>query len=1028
MSTPSRTRGYRALALALANLLLGGLFSTTHAQVTTNITSSGLGTTVSQAGTTWNITGGTRPGNGSNLFHSFGSFNVGAGNTANFCNGCGAAPLVGIQNILGRVTGEGGPPQVSNIFGTIQTTGFGTANLFLMNPAGWIFGPTAQLNVGGSFHATTANYVGLADGTRFNSVPSSADNLLTTASPVAFGFLTSNPAPIDVRTGVFDSGAALANRYKNVLQVPVGQTISFVGGTVNVGAAGSPPQGFVWAPGGRVNLISVASPGEASFNNDRSINVGGFAQLGDINIKGNSFIDAKNVFIRSGRLTIEDATVFPGLLFNNGVPGAQAPDGGGVDIGVSGEVKITATGASVVNQPGVQVFAGSSRLVVQGPVQGDVPSVHIDANAVSLSGPNAVIIALRFGPEKLNSPDIKINTQALSVKDGARIELQNFYQGSGGSLTINADTITIANDVNSTSATGIRAQSRFHPTYGVFNTFGSSAFLSSLTNGNSGSIALNSDNLTIRGPAAISTDSFAFGNSGAITLNTRNALFTGLGTISSQSGLAGNTGDITIRATGQIQMQDGFRVTATTGGSGNAGTVSVIAGGPVEMVGTDTRITSTTVQAADNDPALTAFARLYDTFFRLTRGIRTLDYPSLRQALGIAPHNGDLMNVLAALNKQGLAAVAKTTPGDAGKIVITAPSLTMNGNTRIETSTGGDGNAGAVVADLGSLFLNNGAAIRSASGTTLPPPSGLFRLGAGNAGTVTITTSDQMSISGRSPTTGSGSSISTTTQGAGNGGDIVLNSAGTVQISNGGIVTADSTGAGLAGNITINAGNQIVMTDGSVSTRAVTSDGGNITLNAPNLIQLTDSQVTTSVESGVGTGGNIRIDPQALILNNSNILANAFGGPGGNINIIADVFLVNSNGQFPTSLTGIVDASSALSTPGTVNIEATFTNVEGTVTLLPETPLKATELLRAACAARFAGGKTSSLVVGGRDGLPPQPGDLLPSPLYLASDANTAAPGATTMTGYTQFSDLSFLGSRDRRLDRYTLLPNGKCS
>src|SRR5262249_7417427 len=395
-------------------------------------------------------------------------------------------------------------------------------------------------------------------------------------------------------------------------------------------------------------------------------------------------------------LTIEDATVFPGLLFLNGVPGVQAPDGGGVDIGVSGEVKITATGGSVVNSPGVQVFGASNR----GVVQGDVPAVHIDANAVSLSGPQALIIALRFGLEKLNSPDIKINTQALSVKDGARIDLQNFFQGSGGSLTINADTVTIADDVNSGFFTGIRAQSRFHPTYGTGNP---PVFLPSLTNGNSGSIALNSDNLTIRGPAAISTDSFAFGNSGAITLNTRNALFTGPGTISSQSGLAGNTGDITIRATGQIQMQGGFRVTATTGGSGNAGTVSVIAGGPVEMVGTDTRITSTSVQTADNDAALTAFARLYDNFFRLTRGIRIPDYPSLRQALGIAPHNGDLMNVLAALNNLGLTAVAKVTPGDAGKIIITAPVLTMNGNTRIETSTGGDGNAGAVVANLGSL-------------------------------------------------------------------------------------------------------------------------------------------------------------------------------------------------------------------------------------------------------------------------------------------------------------------------------------
>ena len=119
------------------------------------------------------------------------------------------------------------------------------------------------------------------------------------------------------------------------------------------------------------------------------------------------------------------------------------------------------------------------------------------------------------------------------------------------------------------------------------------------------------------------------------------------------------------------------------------------------------------------------------------------------------------------------------------------------------------------------------------------------------------------------------------------------------------------------------------MNSGSVSTRAVTSDGGNIILNAPRMIQLTDSQVTTSVERGFGGGGNITIDPEALILNNSRILANAFGGPGGNINITADVFLVNSNGTFPTSLAGIVDASSALSTPGTINIQANFTNVDG---------------------------------------------------------------------------------------------------
>src|ERR1043166_5912631 len=45
-----------------------------------------LGTTVTQGGRNFAITGGTRPGNGTNLFHSFGSFSVGAGDIANFQN------------------------------------------------------------------------------------------------------------------------------------------------------------------------------------------------------------------------------------------------------------------------------------------------------------------------------------------------------------------------------------------------------------------------------------------------------------------------------------------------------------------------------------------------------------------------------------------------------------------------------------------------------------------------------------------------------------------------------------------------------------------------------------------------------------------------------------------------------------------------------------------------------------------------------------------------------------------------------
>ena len=69
-------------------------------------------------------------------------------------------------------------------------------------------------------------------------------------------------------------------------------------------------------------------------------------------------------------------------------------------------------------------------------------------------------------------------------------------------------------------------------------------------------------------------------------------------------------------------------------------------------------------------------------------------------------------------------------------------------------------------------------------------------------------------------------------------------------------------------------------------------------------MHLTDSQITTSVRSGQGSGGNIAIDSKLIVLDESQILAQAFGGPGGNINITADVFLVNSGGTVPTSLNG----------------------------------------------------------------------------------------------------------------------------
>ena len=79
--------------------------------------------------------------------------------------------------------------------------------------------------------------------------------------------------------------------------MPVGRTLSLVGGTIDVGTGTT--QGFLLAPAGRLNLVSVASAGEATFNpskingplsadpdpfQTREINVDSFTKLGNINI------------------------------------------------------------------------------------------------------------------------------------------------------------------------------------------------------------------------------------------------------------------------------------------------------------------------------------------------------------------------------------------------------------------------------------------------------------------------------------------------------------------------------------------------------------------------------------------------------------------------------------------------------------------------------------------------------------------------------------------------------------------------
>ncbi len=113
-----------------------------------------------------------------------------------------------------------------------------------------------------------------------------------------------------------------------------------------------------------------------------------------------------------------------------------------------------------------------------------------------------------------------------------------------------------------------------------------------------------------------------------------------------------------------------------------------------------------------------------------------------------------------------------------------------------------------------------------------------------------------------------------------------------------------------------------------------------------------------------------------MILQNSQILAQAAQGQGGAITIIANLFLPDAN--------SLVNADSSSGLHGTITIQSPNAPVSGQIQPLNKTPLIATSLLNQHCAA-LAGGQFSSFTVAGRDSLPTEPGSWLGSPLYAAA-------------------------------------------
>jgi filamentous hemagglutinin family protein len=230
-----------AIPLESSQLIAQPIIQSTPQPITQLIAQSitpaadGTNTQVTEQGQQTDIGGGTLSGDGANLFHSFERFGLNANEVANFLSSDQ------IRNIIGRVIGG----DASLIDGLLQVSG-GSSNLFLLNPAGILFGSNARLDLAGSFTATTANGIGFGD--RWLSALGSNDYAALVGTPNAFAFTASQPGAI------LNAGE---------LRVLEGQSLTLLGGTViNTGTVAAPGGSItiVAVPGG--NLVRISQEGQ----------------------------------------------------------------------------------------------------------------------------------------------------------------------------------------------------------------------------------------------------------------------------------------------------------------------------------------------------------------------------------------------------------------------------------------------------------------------------------------------------------------------------------------------------------------------------------------------------------------------------------------------------------------------------------------------------------------------------------------------------------------------------------------------
>ncbi len=513
---------------------------------------------------------------GGNLFHSFQDFNLQTQESATF-----SGPA-NVTHIISRVTG-GNPSQID---GTIRST-IPNADFYFLNPYGIMFGSNARLDVQGGFHASTAHYLRLQDGGRFEA-RTPEKSLLTVAPVEAFGFLDNQIAPLSV-TGPGEVGSDWKDRSTG-LQVPETETLSLIGGdlTISKGAffqtvttqnnqstTTLTELPSLSAAFGRIHLASVAQAGEVlprPTGLDLSPSLADTTQLGNLTLSEHSLVDVSgqgggSIFIRAGQFLARDSRLWSNTQGhqNGGIIDIQAHsiallEGSRINAHTDGEGR------------GSEIRLRATESITMSSLKEGQVDIKNLAGVNAYSGFQSQVPSDKLG----ETGNIRLEAKHIELKDTSKIQNNSYGNGQGGDVTLLAsESVTVSGGESKQDVSGIGTMS-----------FGE---------GQGGSLLIEAKQIFFQGETETLVSQNGSGRGGDLTIHAQELLsLTGLG---KRRGMGsrlytanffgrGTAGNIYVTAK-DIVMTDGAMLNASTFNLGNAGNIQIHATGTLTLVGAD---------------------------------------------------------------------------------------------------------------------------------------------------------------------------------------------------------------------------------------------------------------------------------------------------------------------------------------------------------------------------------------------------------------------------------------------------------